>query len=132
MNEKNYHKSLDHRSFNFKQAEKKNLSSKGTPFNITVRSSSVFLTLTLGFGSLGAVLLAEIKQKYQEKLKHKPSEQPNYHLKYGMNDPQVLNDINDLITNAAERILSKADRERVRMSRLPLCARVVGGTLVLT
>ncbi len=49
-----------------------------------------------------------------------------------MNDPQVLNDINDLITNAAERILSKADRERVRMSRLPLCARVVGGTLVLT
>jgi paired amphipathic helix protein Sin3a len=87
VNEKNYHKSLDHRSFNFKQAEKKNLSSK--------------------------VLLAEIKQKYQEKLKHKPSEQPNYHLKYGMNDPQVLNDINDLITNAAERILSKADRERL-------------------
>ncbi|ELR12555.1 paired amphipathic helix protein sin3, putative [Acanthamoeba castellanii str. Neff] len=71
----------------WREAEKKNLSSK--------------------------VLLAEIKQKYQEKLKHKPSEQPNYHLKYGMNDPQVLNDINDLITNAAERILSKADRERL-------------------
>lgn len=129
MNEKNYHKSLDHRSFNFKQAEKKNLSSKGTP-NIIVRSSSVFFTLTwVPFP--GAVLLAEIKQKYQEKLKHKPSEQPNYHLKYGMNDPQVLNDINDLITNAAERILSKADRERVRIVD-SCCTRLVGRTIVLT
>lgn len=89
VNEKNYHKSLDHRSFNFKQAEKKNLSTK--------------------------VLLAEIKQKYQEKIKQKStsSDQPNYHLKYKLNDSQVLNDINDLITNAAERILSKADRERL-------------------
>lgn len=88
VNEKNYHKSLDHRSFNFKQAEKKNLSSK--------------------------VLLAEIKKKYQERLKQKPGpDQPSYHLKYSFTDPQVLNDINDLITNAAERFLSKADRERL-------------------
>jgi uncharacterized membrane protein len=76
------------------------------------------LALLISFQS-PSVLLAEIKQKYQEKLKQKSPEQPNYHLKYGMNDPQVLNDINDLITNAAERILSKADRERVRSSSQP-------------
>jgi len=64
--------------------------------------------------SILAVLLAEIKQKYQERLKQKPGpDQPSYHLKYSFTDPQVLNDINDLITNAAERFLSKADRERV-------------------
>jgi len=45
VNEKNYYKSLDHQSFFFKQNDKKNLSPK--------------------------VLLAEIKQKYQEQLKQR-------------------------------------------------------------
>ncbi len=58
------------------------------------------------------VLLAEIKQKYQENLKSRKNH-PSYHLKYTMSDPDVFNDITDLITNAAERTLSKADREKV-------------------
>jgi len=62
INEKNYHKSLDHQSFYFKQLEKKNLSPK--------------------------VLIAEIKQKYQEKLKSKA--EPAYHLVYTMNDQAIF------------------------------------------
>lgn len=56
VNEKNYYKSLDHQCFYFKQTDKKNLSPKGL-----VPSMVADLV----------VLLAEIKQKYQEQLKEK-------------------------------------------------------------
>eukprot|EP00005_Dracoamoeba_jomungandri_P004864 CAMPEP_0174252262 /NCGR_PEP_ID=MMETSP0439-20130205/1801_1 /TAXON_ID=0 /ORGANISM="Stereomyxa ramosa, Strain Chinc5" /LENGTH=1190 /DNA_ID=CAMNT_0015332775 /DNA_START=101 /DNA_END=3673 /DNA_ORIENTATION=+ len=86
VNEKNYHRSLDHRSFSFKQNDKKNLSAK--------------------------TLLAEIKQKYQEKVRESPSSK-TYHLKYLMEDNCVLSDVCDLITYSAERTLNKADREKL-------------------
>ncbi len=65
--------------------------------------------------------MAEIKQKYQEKLKEGKGREgePAYHLKFAMHDAEVFNDINDLITNAAERVLSKTDRERVKPYLLP-------------
>jgi len=104
VNEKNYHRSLDHRGFYFKQVEKKNLSSKGFAF--------LFAELNLLTLRAPLVLLAEIKQQYQEKLKARKVH-PAYHLKYVMDDVDVFNDITDLVTNAAERILSKSDREKV-------------------
>eukprot|EP01102_Stenamoeba_stenopodia_P018355 TRINITY_DN6714_c0_g1_i2.p1 TRINITY_DN6714_c0_g1~~TRINITY_DN6714_c0_g1_i2.p1 ORF type:complete len:975 (+),score=235.58 TRINITY_DN6714_c0_g1_i2:41-2965(+) len=85
INEKNYHKSLDHQSFYFKQLEKKNLSPK--------------------------VLIAEIKQKYQEKLKSKAG--PAYHLVYTMNDQNIFKEASDLLTFVAERTLSRVDREKL-------------------
>lgn len=39
---KNYHKSLDHRSFYFKQQDTKNLSTKGNPRSVTM---AIFVTL---------------------------------------------------------------------------------------
>eukprot|EP00026_Physarum_polycephalum_P000301 Phypoly_transcript_00301.p1 GENE.Phypoly_transcript_00301~~Phypoly_transcript_00301.p1 ORF type:complete len:1683 (+),score=475.87 Phypoly_transcript_00301:157-5205(+) len=93
---KNYHKSLDHQSFFFKQAEKKALSPK--------------------------VLLAEIKQQYADKLReqqeggrrrHKNRERVPWHLQYTFNDMQVFQDISDLIVFAAEKLLSRSDKEKI-------------------
>jgi hypothetical protein len=56
VNEKNYYKSLDHQSFFFKQNDKKNLAPKG---------KKDFFQVEIIF----KVLVAEIKQKYQEQLR---------------------------------------------------------------
>jgi len=164
VNEKNYYKSLDHQSFYFKQNDKKNLSPK--------------------------VLIAEIKQKYQEQLKRRerakrlqkqqtqpqgqtqpaqpgapavtttgastttvkietekekqintqpPSEdkmeeeipgeaamdkedlsdipllenEPNYHLKFVLDDGGIFNDICELVAFYAEKSLSRLDRDKI-------------------
>eukprot|EP01132_Coremiostelium_polycephalum_P002155 gene2155-2654_t len=93
--EKNYYKSLDHQSSNFKQSEKKTLTPK--------------------------VLLAEIRQKYSEKMREREEimsnntgssrrrpqnipKPPPYHLLYIMSDYRVCLDIANLICFAAEKL----------------------------
>jgi paired amphipathic helix protein Sin3a len=89
VNEKNYHKSLDHQSFYFKQLEKKNLSPK--------------------------VLIAEIKQRYQERLKStsKLGLGPVHHLLYALDDPGITKEISALLTFVGEKTMSPRDRDKL-------------------
>lgn len=67
------------------------------------------------------MLVAEIKQKHQEKLKEKHT--PGFcHLLYKFSEPTVFGDLSELLTFTAEKILTKADKEKVRTTSPPfLC-----------
>lgn len=90
VNEKNYHRSLDHQSFYFKQLDKKKRSHK--------------------------VMLAEIKQKHQELTRQSKesggSPEGGAQLKYTFDDKDVMKNILDLIKYAAPKVLSKGDRTK--------------------
>ena len=100
--EKNYYKALDHQSVTFKNSEKKSLSSK--------------------------VLVAQIKQKYQQGLKNAaageeqtPSNSvdknniPSPHLFHiSASIPHIFVDIEDLIQHASESELAKIDAQKLQ------------------
>lgn len=99
VNETNYYKSLDYQSNQFKQTDKKALSSKS--------------------------LVAEIKQKHQECLKNakesnSATASKGPHLIFDTSDPAIFNDIAKLINYCSERILHPSDREKVLLSFLIL------------
>lgn len=102
--QKNHHKSLDHQSANFKQNEKKSLSTKA--------------------------LVAEIKQKYQSKLKSKSP--LGYHLKYHLKDESIVQDVLDLLTKEGLKSTSEAEQANVREFLVNVVGRVLAGQLPLS
>ena len=59
-----------------------------------------------------AVLVAEIKQKHQEKIKEKPTA-GFCHLLYKFTEPGVFADVAELLAFSAEKMLTKAEKEKV-------------------
>eukprot|EP01117_Protostelium_nocturnum_P014921 TRINITY_DN5733_c0_g1_i1.p1 TRINITY_DN5733_c0_g1~~TRINITY_DN5733_c0_g1_i1.p1 ORF type:complete len:1288 (-),score=467.49 TRINITY_DN5733_c0_g1_i1:104-3967(-) len=133
VSEKNYYKAIDSQSFNFKQTDKRNLMGKALIQEIKLRyqqkgkskksteSEPVIDESSMEIDEKPNGKEEEMEDRVDDqKSKQESSTEPNHsikspHLQYNLVDPSIFENVIELVSFAAEKNLSKLDREKIEI-----------------